>query len=105
MMLKKHHDSYHRGMNICAHAGFEPNIIMFFDQLQTAYNVARSGQAGIVFFRDGILKYTENTERLCCYKLGDPLAKRAMYSERKVTATLGCPLRTAMRISWKDAGD
>ena len=51
---------------------------MSFDQLQTAYNVARSGQTGIIFFRDGLLKYTENIEKLCYYKLGDPLAKRAI---------------------------
>ena len=36
-------------MDICAHAGFEPKVIMYFDQLQTAYNVARSGQSGIIF--------------------------------------------------------
>ena len=78
LMLKKHHDAYRRSMDICAHAGFEPNIVMSFDQLQTAYNVARSGQTGIIFFRDGLLKYTENTEKLCYYKLGDPLAKRAI---------------------------
>nr|WP_243019614.1 LysR family transcriptional regulator [Clostridium sp. AM30-24] len=78
LMLKKHHDAYRRSMDICAHSGFEPNIVMSFDQLQTAYNVARSGQTGIIFFRDGLLKYTENTEKLCYYKLGDPLAKRAI---------------------------
>ena len=43
-MLKKNQDSYKRSMDICAHAGFEPKVIMYFDQLQTAYNVARSGQ-------------------------------------------------------------
>lgn len=78
LMLKKHHDSYRRGMSICAHAGFEPNIVMYFDQLQTAYNVARSGQAGIIFFRDAMLKYSEPTEKLCYYKIGDPIAKRAI---------------------------
>ncbi len=78
LMLKKHHDSYRRGMSICAHAGFEPNIAMSFDQLQTAYNVARSGQTGIIFFRDSMLKYSEPTEKLYYYKIGDPLSKRAI---------------------------
>ena len=60
-MLKKNQDSYKRSMDICAHAGFEPKVIMYFDQLQTAYNVARSGQSGIIFFRDALLKYTGKT--------------------------------------------
>ena len=83
LMLKKNQDSYKRSMDICAHAGFEPKVIMYFDQLQTAYNVARSGQSGIIFFRDALLKYTEKTEKLCYYKIGDPLAKRAILLSMK----------------------
>ena len=79
----KNQDSYKRSMDICAHAGFEPKVIMYFDQLQTAYNVARSGQSGIIFFRDALLKYTEKTEKLCYYKIGDPLAKRAILLSMK----------------------
>lgn len=76
LMLKKNQDSYRRSMDICAHAGFEPKVVLHLDQLLTAYNVARNSQSGIVFFRDTILKYTEKTDRLKYYKLGDPLAKR-----------------------------
>ena len=83
LTLKKNQDSYKRCMDICAHAGFEPNVTMYFDQLQTAYNVARSGQAGIVFFRDELLKYSEKTKRLCYYKIGDPLAKREVFLTMK----------------------
>lgn len=76
LMLKKNQDSYRRSMDICAHAGFEPTVALYLDQLLTAYNVARNGQSGIIFFRDTILKYTEETDRLKYYKLGDPLARR-----------------------------
>ena len=48
LMLKKNQDSYKRSMDICAHAGFEPKA-HDFDQLQTAYNVARERQSGIIF--------------------------------------------------------
>ena len=76
LMLKKNQDSYRRSMEICSHAGFEPRVVLHLDQLLTAYNVARNGQSGIVFFRDTLLKYTEKTDKLKYYKLGDPLAKR-----------------------------
>lgn len=76
LMLKKNQDSYRRSLEICAHAGFEPRVTLQLDQLMTAYNVARNGQSGIIFFRDTLLKYTEKTDRLKYYKLGDPLAKR-----------------------------
>ena len=66
---------------------------MSFDQLQTAYNVARSGQTGIIFFRDGLLKYTENTEKLCYYKLGDPLAKEGNSADNE-----------ALSRRWTDGG-
>ena len=83
LMLKKNHDSYRRSMSICEHAGFEPNTVMYFDQLQTAYNVARSGQTGIIFFRDTLLKYAEKTEKLCYYKIDDPLARRPILLSMK----------------------
>ena len=70
-------------MSICDHAGFEPNAVMYIDQLQTAYNVARSGQTGIIFFRDTLLKYTEKTEKLCYYKIDDPLARRPILLSMK----------------------
>lgn len=76
IMLKKNQDSYRRCIDICAHAGFEPKAVIYLDQLLTAYNVARNGQRGIIFFRDTILKYTEKTDRLKYYKIKDPLARR-----------------------------
>lgn len=76
LMLKKNQDSYRRCMDVCAHAGFEPRVVLYMDQLLTAYNVARNSQNGIIFFRDTILKYTEETDRLKYYKLSDPLARR-----------------------------
>lgn len=76
IMLKKNQDSYRRCIDICAHAGFEPKAVIYLDQLLTAYNVARNGQSGIIFFRDTILKYTEKTDRLKYYKIEDLLARR-----------------------------
>lgn len=76
VLLKKNQDSYKRAIALCEEAGFEPEVTLYLDQLLTAYSVARNGQTGCVFFRDTIIRYSENTDKLCYYKLGSPLATR-----------------------------
>ncbi|MCR5370897.1 MAG: LysR family transcriptional regulator [Clostridium sp.] len=79
IMMKKKQDSYARAMAICRQAGFVPKVSLYMDQLLTAYNVARNGQSGCVFFRDTILRYTEPTSRLKYYKVASDLAKRSIW--------------------------
>ena len=76
VLLKKNQDSYRRAIALCEEAGFEPDVTLYLDQLLTAYSVARNGQTGCVFFRDTIVQYAEDTDKLCYYKLGSPLAAR-----------------------------
>lgn len=75
LILKKQHDIYKRTMELCRNAGFEPKIRLYLDQLLTAYNIAKNGQ-GVTFFRNTLLDYTEETDKLAYYKLGDDVAVR-----------------------------
>ena len=79
ILMKKKQDGYERAVAICRHAGFVPKVSLHMDQMLTAYNIARNGQTGCVFFRDTILRYTEPTTRLRFYKVGSPLAKRSIW--------------------------
>ena len=79
ILMKKKQDSYARALAICRQAGFVPKVSLYMDQLLTAYNVARNGQSGCVFFRDSIPRYTEPTTRLKYYKVGNELAKRSIW--------------------------
>lgn len=78
LLLKKQHDIYRRAMELCRHAGFEPRPRLFLDQMLTAYNIAKNGQ-GITFFRNTLLDYTDETDKLCYYKLGDRTAVREIW--------------------------
>ncbi|MDY5482632.1 MAG: LysR family transcriptional regulator [Clostridium sp.] len=78
LLLKRQHDMYRRAMELCHHAGFEPQVRLYLDQMLTAYNIAKNGQ-GITFFRDTILDYTEDTENLNYYKLDDKTAVRQIW--------------------------
>ena len=43
----------------------------------------RGADSPVSSFRDALLKYIEKTEKLCYYKIGDPLAKRAILLSMK----------------------
>lgn len=78
LLLKKQHDIYRRAIELCRHAGFEPRPRLYLDQMLTAYNIAGNGQ-GVTFFRNTLLDYTGETDRLCYYKLGDQTAVREIW--------------------------
>lgn len=75
ILLRKQHDIYKRAVELCRHAGFNPQPQLFLDQLLTAYNIAKNGK-GVTFFRNTLLDYTGETDKLCYYKLGDKTAVR-----------------------------
>lgn len=77
LLLKKQHDIYKRSIELCRHAGFEPRPRLFLDQMLTAYNIAKDGK-GLTFFRNTLLYYTDETDKLCYYKLGDQTAVRTI---------------------------
>ena len=76
--LKRGNDSYTRGMNMCRNAGFKPNVIMYLDQMMTAYTAAKNGN-GCTFIRTDIIKYADPTRKLYFYKIADELASRNIY--------------------------
>jgi len=78
LLLKKHHDMHRRAIELCHHAGFEPKVRLYLDQMLTAYHIAQSGQ-GITFFRNTLLDYMEGSSKLAYYKLEDETAVRQIW--------------------------
>lgn len=86
IFLKEGNDLHDRAMNICYEYGFRPNILIYMDQLQTSYDIAKSGK-GIVFIRDRIVKQDKFNDSLLYYKLKSDNAKRSVnlfYLKNKV---------------------
>lgn len=75
LFLKKGNDMFDRALTMCNNAGFYPNILMYMDQLQTAYSLAKQGR-GIIFIRDTFPKFEEPTDTLYFYRLKDINSKR-----------------------------
>ena len=85
IFLKEGNDMYSRGMQICQNAGFEPQEIMYVDQVMTSYYLACEGR-GIAFMRTPYFQYGEGSNRVKLYKIDDPLTERYItftYNEKK----------------------
>lgn len=82
IFLKKENDICQRSIQICKNAGFSPKVEMYLDQIMTSFYVAKSG-AGIAFLRSSLLNLVSETEELFYYKIGDPLARRAIFLTHK----------------------
>lgn len=78
LLLKQGNDLYQRAISMCQKKNFFPNIKMRLDQVLTSYYVACDGE-GIAFIRDATLPYIAPTDKLCFYKIDDPLAARYSY--------------------------
>ena len=70
-------DSHTRGMRICENAGFAPRVILQADTSMTGYQLAIAGN-GAFFVRDSVL-WIEASDKLCYYKLDDPLTLRDIF--------------------------
>ena len=70
-------DSYTRGMRICENAGFTPQVILQVDTSMTGYHLAIAGN-GAFFVRDSVL-WMEASDKLCYYKLDDPMTLRDIF--------------------------
>lgn len=75
IFLKEGNDLHDRAMNICYEYGFRPNILIYMDQLQTSYDIAKSGK-GLVFIRDKIAQHDKSNDSLFFYKLDSKYSKR-----------------------------
>lgn len=87
LFLKKGNDLYRRGMKMCKQAGFTPKIAMYLDQMLTSYYIARDS-LGVCFLRAGLPSYMDENDRLCFYKIDDPLSSRDIYLYYKKAAPL-----------------
>lgn len=78
ILLKEGNDSHLRGVQLCQHAGFEPNISLYLTQMMTAYYLVCEGR-GITLLRSTIADYVAPTDSVVFYRLDDPLAVRRIY--------------------------
>lgn len=75
LFLKEGNDLGRRAEEMCRHAGFEPRVVMYLDQLLTSYYVACSGK-GAAFIRPDLLRYEGPTDKLLFFKPDDSLVAR-----------------------------
>ena len=75
LFLKEGNDLGRRAEEMCRHAGFEPKVVMYLDQLLTSYYVACSGK-GAAFIRPDLLRYEGPTDKLLFFKPDDSLVAR-----------------------------
>lgn len=87
LFLKKGNDIYSRGMAMCKNAGFTPNILLYLDQMNTAYNIAKHGD-GCTFVRADIATYSEPTKKVFFYKINDDLSIRNIFIYYKKSAPM-----------------
>lgn len=87
LFLKKGNDIYSRGLSMCKNGGFNPNILLYLDQMNTAYNIAKHGE-GCTFIRADIAKYSEPTKKVFFYKINDALSVRDIFIYYKKSAPM-----------------
>lgn len=82
LLLKKGNDIHRRALSMCRSAGFKPQVLMYLDQMLTAYHVAENGH-GVTFIRSGVLDHVKPCDRLYFYRLDDPDVFRTLYLYRR----------------------
>ena len=75
VLLKPANDSRRRAEQICAKQGFEPQVIMEFDQQMTAYLASCSG-TGISFTGSMLISRTAPNPDVCYFLLDGPQSRR-----------------------------
>ena len=73
--MKPGNDMHGRATKICEDAGFTMKVSMSIDQVMTALNIASAG-VGALFVRAELVKHFPQSDDLCFYKIGHPLATR-----------------------------
>ncbi len=75
LFLKEGNDMYTRGLKICRDSGFTPRVVMFLDQLLSAYYLAAAGQ-GVTFTRASIPHYVGGSDQVYFYSIAHPEVSR-----------------------------
>lgn len=81
LLLKKDNDIYERGLALCQHAGFNPKVSLYLEQMMTAYYLVCEG-AGVTFLRSTIPQYVIPSDRIVFYRIGGAEAGRYIYLSR-----------------------
>lgn len=106
LLLKRGNDMRFRGKGICQAYGFEPERVLYLDQLMTSYNMSRAGM-GIAFVPDMLVRRAPAGEELLFYKLDSPLAIRRLYighkKHRYVSQAAQEFIQTAIKICGTEA--
>lgn len=92
LLLKKGNDLYRRAIAICKKHGFTPSASLYLDQLLTCYFLVCEGK-GVAFIRDSVIRFVEETDKVCFYKIDDELARRTI----KLFCRKATPLSDAAR--------
>ena len=98
IFLRSGNDLYNRGLEMCRHAGFRPNIIIYLDQMLTAHNIAARG-IGCLFLRSWMLPYLTETDSLYYYLINDSLSRRPVYFAWKKGKYITRAMREFLRLS------
>ena len=78
IMLSPGNDTRTRGIRLCHKAGFQPNIVLEFNQQLTSYMAATTG-LGITFISDILVSQIPDFESMVHYRLGGDEAGREVY--------------------------
>lgn len=96
--MKPGNDMYQRSIQICKNAGFSMKVAIYVDQVLTSKNIASNG-VGAVFIRSDIVQCIPENENLTYYKLGDPLAERAVVFAAKRGKYITSAMRELMKLA------
>ncbi len=86
-ILKKWNDLNRRAAAICRKAGFAPKVLMYIEQMMTAYSLVCEGK-GIAFVRDTLLVCLPPTDKVFFYRIDGPESKRNIYLSYKKSGAL-----------------
>lgn len=78
ILLKNENDLGRRAISICKDSGFDPEVIMYTDQILTAFNISATG-IGVTFTRLDLFRYLPYENKFCLYYLKHPLAHRKIF--------------------------
>ena len=97
LMMKKGNDMHSRVMRLFRSSGFEPQVIMFLNQLMTVYNMVNQ-QLGVSFVTDTIVKLSHAGKNVVFYKIDDDQTTRHINLAHKLNRYVSRPMREFIRM-------
>lgn len=91
-MLKKENDMHARAMHLFNSSGFEPQVLMYLNQLMTVYNMVNQ-QLGVSFVTDTIVKLSHAGKNVVFYKIDNEQTTRDINLTHKLNRYVSRPMR------------